>query len=163
MSTCVRLAKLFGGLLRSPGTREHILISFRRREKSRFFVKTANWPRLLLFSGALGLVFVYNDSSPLGLLRMHDHNFLFAFPHTTQISMITPHILWNAVPNLWLLLVFILSWHSWLEIVKSYWNTCLMTYIHVAGDTHSRAWIPQFMKKVFLLGDSFPLSCENRF
>ena len=62
MSTCVRLAKLFGGLLRSPGTREHILISFCRREKSRFFVKTANWLPSRFFSGALGLVFVYTDT-----------------------------------------------------------------------------------------------------
>ena len=44
---------------RSRGTRERILISFRRSEKSRFFVKTANWPPLSVFSGALGLVFVF--------------------------------------------------------------------------------------------------------
>ena len=33
-------------VLRSRGTRESILVSFRRREKSRFFVKTADWPPL---------------------------------------------------------------------------------------------------------------------
>ena len=47
--------------MRSPGTRERILISFRSvcsREKSRFFVKTANWPPLKVFSGALYLVFM---------------------------------------------------------------------------------------------------------
>ena len=32
--------------LSSRGTTERILISFRRREKSRFFVKAANWPPL---------------------------------------------------------------------------------------------------------------------
>ena len=36
---------------------------------------------------------IYMASSPLGLLRMHNHNFLFAFLHTTQFSMITPHTL----------------------------------------------------------------------
>jgi len=45
------------------------------------------------FPGSLGLVFVYMDSSSLSLLRMHNHNFLFAFFHTSQFSMITPHIL----------------------------------------------------------------------
>ena len=33
-------------LLPSRATRERILVSFRRREKSRFFVKTAKWPPL---------------------------------------------------------------------------------------------------------------------
>ena len=47
----------------------------------------------LAFSGALGLVFVFTDSSPLGLLRSHNHSFSFAFLHTTQFSMITPHFL----------------------------------------------------------------------
>ena len=58
-----------------------------------FLAKTANWPPLQFFPGALGLVFVYIDSSLLGLLRMHNHNFLFAFLHKTQFSMIIPHIL----------------------------------------------------------------------
>ena len=43
----------------SPGYEaERVLILFRRREKSRFFVKTANWPppSFRFFSGALGLV-----------------------------------------------------------------------------------------------------------
>ena len=45
--------------------------------------------------GALGLVFVYINSTPFGLrvLRMHKHNFLFTFLHTTQLSMFAPHIL----------------------------------------------------------------------
>ena len=41
----------------------------------------------LIFSGALGLVFVYIDSSPFGLLRMHNHDFPFGFLHSTHISM----------------------------------------------------------------------------
>ena len=43
-------------LLCSRGTRESIQISFHRREKSSFSVKTANWPPLSVVSGALGLV-----------------------------------------------------------------------------------------------------------
>ena len=55
---------------RSRGTRERILISFNRREKLRFFCEDCKLAAFLLryFSGALGLVFVYIDSSPLGLL-----------------------------------------------------------------------------------------------
>ena len=33
-------------------------------------------------------------------------------------------------------------------------------YIQVAGDTHSRAWIPQFMKKTGLFEEDFPFSCN---
>ena len=81
--TWIILASVLHGqrFLRSRGTRERIciLISSCRREKSRIFVKTANWPPLKFFPGALGLVFVYTDSSPLGLLRIHNHNFLFTF------------------------------------------------------------------------------------
>ena len=44
-------------------------------------------------SGALGLVFVYIDSSPLGFQKLHKYNFLLAFLYTTQYSMNTPHIL----------------------------------------------------------------------
>ena len=80
-------------LLCSQGPRECILISFRRCEKLRVFLKTANWLPLQFFPGSLGLVFVYMDSSSISLLRMHNHNFLFAFFHASQFSMITPHIL----------------------------------------------------------------------
>ena len=83
--------------MRSRGTREHIVISFRRREKLRFFWRLQIY-RPSRFFEALGLVFVYVDSSLLGLLRMH-------FLHTTQFSIITLHILLNALLNLWLLLV----------------------------------------------------------
>ena len=69
----------YSELLHSPGTREHILISFRRREKSKFFCEDCKLTAPVgFFSEALGLVFVYTDS-PLGLLRMHNHNFVFAF------------------------------------------------------------------------------------
>ena len=48
------------------GTRERILILLSKREKSRFFVKTANWPPLEAFSVALGVVFVYiGDAIPM--------------------------------------------------------------------------------------------------
>ena len=53
----------------------------------------------LIFSGALGLVFVYIDSSPLGLLRIHNHDFLFSFlRYFLFFSIITLH---NALPNVW--------------------------------------------------------------
>ena len=99
-----RLPFYLSSLSRSRGTRERILISFRRREKSKPFLKTANWPPLWVFSGALGLVFVYIDSSLLGPLRMHNHDFLFAFVHTTHFSIITLYTLQNALPNVWLIL-----------------------------------------------------------
>ena len=39
-------------------------------------------------------------------------------------------------------------------------QTCLIMYIQVAGDTHSLAWIPQFMKKTGLFGEDWPFSCN---
>ena len=66
----------------------------------KIFCEDCKLVALLVFSVALSLVFVYIDSSPLGLPRMHNHNFLFAFLHTSQFSMITPHIMYNALPNL---------------------------------------------------------------
>ena len=65
-------------------------------------MKTANCPPL---SGALGFVFVYINSSPLSLLRMHNYDFIFALLHTTHFSIITLNTQYNALPNLWLLLV----------------------------------------------------------
>ena len=46
----------------------------------------------------LGLVFVYIESSPLSVLRIHNHNFIFAFLHTTQFAIIT--FQQNTLPNL---------------------------------------------------------------
>lgn len=70
----------------APDERENV--SFRRREKL-----TANWSPLQFFSGALGLVFAYIDSSPLDQLKMYDHDFLFTFLHATHFSIITLQIL----------------------------------------------------------------------
>ena len=66
---------------------------FAGARKSRLFVETANWPPLWVFPEALGHVFEYVASSPLGLLRMHNHDFLLAFLHATRFSIITLHII----------------------------------------------------------------------
>ena len=83
----------------------HFLIAFSRNERTHPNFVLLAWEietfcgdcklaaPLAFFSGTLGLVFAYSSSSPLGLQRMHNHNFLFAFLHTTQFSMITPRIL----------------------------------------------------------------------
>lgn len=87
-----------------PMTSFSLVIAFSRTERTHpnfvskvreieIFCEDCKLAIPLGFLRALGLVFVYIDSSPLDQLRMYGRDFLHAFVHTTHFAIIILHVL----------------------------------------------------------------------